>query len=172
MTRREYQDTLLFKQENLVDDNDSEPCVWFYDNVITQNDVDIIHPYDMTPEELQELSANILTELRMANPEQFRRYTEKNIVYPMVTRYTYDTYPVPFAGPTESGLTIAACFAKSWNKNWGGEFMTFHQTEPEDIISTYPGRVFVLEGTAWCKISQPNVNAKENLDYLFFRLVN
>ena len=69
----------------------------------------------------------------------------------------YESYPDPFhAG---DGLVVSVMMSKYWNKTWGGEIITYHDTEPEDIVSAFPGRIYVSHGTPWVRIQQPNIKA-------------
>jgi len=157
------------KTNGLFDETKREPDITFFDNVISQMDVDVIDLHSLNDEEVIELCKNILKELCNSDMNM-RKYFNSDIIYPTVHTYTYDSYPEPFHGPAD-GCVISCCFAKGWSKNWGGEYITFHDTEPEDIIASFPGRVYVSEGTPWCKITQPNINAKRDLVYLQFRVL-
>lgn len=160
--------SLKDKVDGLYDETRSEPDITFFDNIISQMDVDTIDLYSMNNEEITELCESILKELCNSD-ENMRKYFNSDILYPTIHTYTYDSYPDPFHAPT-NGCVVSCCFAKGWSKNWGGEYITFHDTEPEDIISSFPGRVYVSVGTPWCKITQPNIRAKRDLVYLQFRI--
>ena len=48
---------------------------------------------------------------------------------------------------TADGYVISVCFAKAWSKNWGGEYITYHDTEPEDVVASFQSRIYVSKGT-------------------------
>lgn len=156
------------KADHLYDETKAEPIVTFYDNMVTQMDIDNLDLYEMSDEEIIKVCKQILEEVCTSNAEM-RRYMNSEILYPLVHTYTYDDYPTPFHAP-EDGYVINVCWAKGWSKNWGGEYISFHDTEPEDIIASYPGRIYVSKGTPWCKITQPNIKAKRPLVFLQFRI--
>jgi hypothetical protein len=155
--------------DTLYDTTLAEPMLEFYDNIVTQQHVDMIDAYKLSDEEVISLCNDIVEEL-MNVDRKYARYIGRPVITPHIHTYTYDSYPEPFHAP-ENGYVVNVCLAKSWSKNWGGEFITFHSTEPEDIVASYPGRIFVSHGTPWCKISQPNIKAEDDLIYLSFRLV-
>ena len=78
----------------------------------------------------------------------------------------YESYPDPFhAG---DGLVVSVMMSRYWNKTWGGEIITYHDTEPEDIVSAFPGRIYVSHGTPWVRIQQPNIKAEIELEILLY----
>ena len=152
--------------KTLYDETKAEPHVQFYDNAVTQMDVDAYNISSLEEHELHELSVQILNELQGMMPNTFKKYDK--VYYPMVISMDYNSYPVPFhAG---DGLVVSTCFSKAWDKSWGGEYITYHDTEPEDVVSIFPGRIYVAHGRAWNRISQPNIQAKHKLEFVQFRL--
>jgi len=131
--------------------------------------VDDFDLYNLSDEEVFELCNDIVEELANIDPK-FAKYMGRPVIMPSIHTYTYDSYPLPFHAP-ENGYVVNVCMAKAWSKNWGGEFISFHATEPEDVVASYPGRIYVSHGTPWCKITQPNIKAEHDLVYLSFRLV-
>ena len=160
--------TQKYKSDNLVDLTSTQPSVTFYDRIITQMEVDEFDLYAMSDDEIYDLCEKIMKEIGASDPDM-KKYIDADILQPSVHTYTYDSYPEPFHAPKD-GYVISVCWAKGWSKNWGGEFITYHETEPEDVLSSYPGRVYISKGTPWCKITQPNIDAKQPLVYLQFRI--
>lgn len=156
------------KADHMFDETRTEPELVFYDNMVSQMDTELIDLYEKSDEEIVGICKQVLQEVCTNNPEM-RRYMNADILYPTVHTYTYDDYPAPFHAPAD-GYVISVCFAKAWSKNWGGEYITYHDTEPEDVLASYPGRIYVSKGTPWNKITQPNVKAKHPLVYLQFRI--
>lgn len=155
--------------DNLFDKTLTDPLIEFYDNIVTQQHVDMYNLYEMSDEDILSFCSDIVEELANID-RKYMRYVGKPVHTPAVHTYTHDSYPSPFHAP-ENGYIINVCMAKAWSKNWGGEFISFHSTEPEDVIASYPGRIYVSHGTPWCKITQPNIKADYDLVYLSFRLV-
>lgn len=153
----------------MYDKSLTEPMIEFYDNVVTQMHVDQTDLYGMSDEEVFSLCGDIVDELAGID-RRYARYVGKPVATPHIHTYTYDSYPQPFHAP-EGGYVVNVCMAKAWSKNWGGEFISYHATEPEDVLASYPGRIYVSHGTPWCKITQPNIKAEYDLVYLSFRLV-
>lgn len=157
------------KADLLYDHTKSEPQITFFDNVVTQMEVDTIDIKNNKPEELEKLCKNVCKEIAGADAD-FRWLLNADIHYPMVLQVKNDEYNAPFNAP-ENGYVISVCWSKSWSKIWGGEYITYHDTEPEDVISSFPGRVYISQGTAFSKFATPNVKAKQELIYLQFRVL-
>ena len=157
------------KADMLYDGTKSEPQITFFDNIVTQMEVDTIDIKNSKSEELEQVCKDICKELASADTE-FRWLINADIIFPMVIELKNDEYNAPFSAP-ESGYVISICWSKSWSKIWGGEYITYHDTEPEDVISSFPGRVYVSKGTAFSKFALPNVKAKQELVYLQFRVL-
>ena len=157
------------KAELLYDDTKSEPELIFFDNVITQMEVESIDIKNSKPEELEQTCKDICKELASADPD-FRWLINADIIFPMIINLKSDEYNAPFSAP-KNGYVISVCWAKSWSKVWGGEYITYHDTEPEDVLASFPGRVYISKGTAFSKFASPNVKAKQELMYLQFRVL-
>jgi len=154
-------------QNTLWDETRAEPYLEFYDNVITQMDLEAFDIKTMETRDLAELCENVLENLKQTDIK-FRNYSK--VHFPMTMIMNYESYPDPFhAG---DGLVVSVMMSKYWNKTWGGEMITYHDTEPEDIVSAFPGRIYVSHGTPWVRIQQPNIKAKIELEFLQFRLAN
>ena len=75
----------------------------------------------------------------------------------MVISMDYNSYPMLFhAG---DGLVVSTCFSKAWDKSWGGEYITYHDTGRRCSINI-SGRIYVAHGRAWNRISQPEHTSK------------
>jgi hypothetical protein len=151
----------------LWDKTRAEPYLEFYDNVITQMDLESFDIKKLKAQDIEALCEDILAQLQETD-NKYKKFTK--VHFPCTIIMDHQSYPMPFhAG---DGLVVTAMFSKYWNKTWGGEIITYHDTEPEDIVSAFPGRIYVSHGTPWNRIQQPNIKADIELQFVQFRLAN
>ena len=168
-TNLRHENPILFNQDNLWDPSNEEPMVQVIDAIFTEEDLDNSNITEQTEEELIQTCKDVISEIINEIPE-YEDDLKGEVVYPIVCTSNFADYPLPFFAP-ENGKTITVVFNSSWNKTWGGEFVTFYKTKPKDIVSIMPGRIFISEGSAWCRVTQPNIRATVPLTYLQFRLI-
>jgi len=168
-TNLRYENPILFNQENLWDPNNQEPMVQVIDAILNEEDLDNTNITEQTEEELFQTCKDVISEILKEVPE-LENDLKGEVVYPLVCTSSFADYPLPFFAP-ENGKTITVVFNSMWNKSWGGELITYYKTKPKDVVSIMPGRIFMSEGSAWCRITQPNINATVPLTYLQFRLI-
>ena len=142
-----------------------EPDLKVFDLLVEQQ---ALEELDYENADADELACEIRDELCMADP-LYRRYLSKQPNLSQIFTVDYDEYPVPIRGPG-AGIQVQVCLSKGWSKDWGGEIIAYEECEPSEIVASYPGRVVVSHNDAWWKVSQPNIEAKEKLIYLFFTL--
>ena len=65
--------------KTLYDETKAEPQVQFYDNAVTQMDVDAYNISSLEEHELHELSVQILNELQGMMPNTFKKYDKMQI---------------------------------------------------------------------------------------------
>ena len=146
---------------------DVEPDVRVMDLVIGQQQIAEMEDWsDINAEEL----ANDVKQLICESDPEYRKYFNSQPLDAQKITYEYDMYPAPIQGP-ELGIHVLVCFSENWSKDWGGEVIAYEECEPSEVLASDPGRICIITNNAWYKVSQPNVRAGEQLNYLFFRLV-
>jgi hypothetical protein len=146
-----------------------EPDISYYDLLIQQQQIEELEDFETI--DAVEL-ANDVKQLLCADDPKLRRWIDCKPDYVRKIKYEYDAYPIPMRGPdVGTGVHVLACFAKSWSKDWGGEIIAYTECDPSDVVASFPGRIAVISNDAWWKVTQPNVAATEDLNYLFFTLL-
>jgi len=158
------------RKETPMSFNTNEVEVTFIDNVVDQEDADhLVKNLDVNDyEELISIADEIKNHVCNSDPK-YRRYFNSKPYDVQVHNFEYDVYPEPFKGK-ENEVLVMLCMCSSWSKDWGGEVIFFEQSEPSEVLASYPGRIIVQDGETWSKVTQPNVAAVGPLKYLFFRL--
>jgi len=168
-TSLRMENPILFNQDNLWDPNNNEPVVQVVDAILKEADLENTIINEQTEEELVQTCKDVIDEMLNEIPE-LADELKGEVVHPQVHSITFVDYPLPFFAP-ENGKTVTVIFNSTWNKTWGGEFITYYKTKPQDVVSIMPGRIFINEGSAWCKVAQPNIRATVPLTYLQFRII-
>ena len=159
----------MFNQDNLWDPNNTEPEVQVIDTILKEADLENTDIIEQTEEELLQTCKDVIVEMLNEIPE-LEDELKGEVVFPQLHSITFADYPLPFFAP-ENGKTVTVVFNSKWNKTWGGEYITYYKTKPRDVVSIMPGRIFINEGSAWCKVTQPNIKATTPLTYLQFRII-
>lgn len=157
----------LRRQQPISLVKDVEPDVRILDLVIGQQQIEEMEDWSIV--DAEEL-ANDIKQLICESDPEYRRYFNSQPLDTQKITYEYDMYPAPVQGP-EVGIHVLVCFAENWSKDWGGEFIAYEECEPSEVVASFPGRILIMTNSAWYKVSQPNVRAGADLNYLFFRLI-
>lgn len=149
---------------------ETEVDVTFIDNVVDQDDAGwLVDNLDANDYEELIRVANEIKQHVCNSDAKFRRYFNSSPTDIQLHNFEYDVYPEPFVGQKDSVLVLF-CMCTGWSKDWGGEVIFFEQSEPSEVLGSYPGRIIVSQEDVWTKVTQPNVAATSSLKYLIFRL--
>ena len=155
--------------EEYLASSEVEPEIVVLDNVITQTDVDEYQNIiNFKEHEIEDLADRCLEQIT-SNHLELKQYAGHPTFDVKVVQYKHDEYPVPLNG-TDDDIVVMCNFTKGWKHHWGGEVIFYENSEPSEVVTSFPGRVIVVSNACAWKVTQPNIKSEQNLVYLTFKV--